>query len=119
MAFKSLNLRSFARGDDWTVQYTFKDTEGNPIDITGNTYWVTLKTAKDDADQGAAQVNITASGPDAINGIVIVAFDSSITTNLTPGTYYYDLQEVDLSGNVYTILLGKVRVVSDITRSTS
>ena len=118
MAFKQQNLQSFARGDDWAVQYTILDENDVPIDISGNVYWVTLKENRTDADPGAAQVNITASGADALNGIITVAFDSAVTATLTPGTYFYDLQEVDQIGNVYTLLIGRVKVARDITIST-
>lgn len=119
MSFKSLNLQSFARGDDWAVQYTMLDADtGLPIDITGNVYWLTLKENKTDADPGVAQVSVQASGQDASNGIITVAVEAAVTSNLTPGTYYYDLQEVDQIGNVYTLLIGRVKVVTDITIST-
>jgi len=94
------------------------DENDNPIDINGYTYWMTLKTNANDPDPGIAQVNQVASGTDATNGIVTLAFEASVTDNITPGTYNYDLQEVDDLGNVYTLLIGKVKVVKDITRST-
>jgi hypothetical protein len=40
------------------------------------------------------------------------------TDGLTSGTYNYDVQQVDDSANVQTLLIGKVKVVKDITRST-
>jgi len=119
MAYKQLNLKPFARGDDWTIKYTMTDESGTPIDITGNTYWVTLKANRTDSDPGAAQVSVVASGTNATNGIVIVAISSTVTATITPGTYFYDLQEVDTLGNVYTLLLGRVKVERDITISTS
>ena len=43
----------------------------------------------------------------------------TLTEALSPGTYNYDLQEVDSSSNITTLLIGKVKVVRDITRTTS
>ena len=119
MSFVYKNLEAFARGDDWTVRFSFTDENNNPIDITGNTYWMTLKVNKDDPDPGVAQVAFVASGANALAGIIFMSFESAVTNTLTPGTYHYDLQEVDSVDNVYTLLIGKVKVVKDITRSTT
>lgn len=118
MPFIKKNLKSFARGDDWTTQYEFKDSSGNAIDITGRTYWLTLKADATTSDPGDAQVSVTASGSDATSGIVTITIPKSQTINLEPQTYKYDVQEVDTSGVVSTVLLGRVKVARDITRST-
>lgn len=119
MAFKEHTLCDLVRGDDWAVKLTITDDNGVALDITGNVYWLTLKTQREDADPGVIQTNITASGsPDAANGIVTISFLDTATSLVSPGRYYYDVQEVDTSGNVYTLLLGRVKVVADITLTT-
>ena len=45
MAYTQKNLSSFARGDTWTLKFTIKDSDGNAVDITGNSYWMTLKSS--------------------------------------------------------------------------
>jgi hypothetical protein len=88
MAFKRHDLCDLVRGDDWAIQLTIKDENDAVIDITNNVYWMTLKNAQGDADPGVIQTNIT-----------------------------YDVQEVDTDNNVYTLLLGKVKVLQDVTIS--
>lgn len=119
MAFIKKDLKSFARGDDWTLKFTFTDTDGVPINITGYTFWMTLKSDPDAVDPGSAQVTATSGSPDAANGILYVTIPKAQTNSLTPGTYNYDLQQKDASNNVQTVLLGKVKVAKDITRSFS
>lgn len=120
MAFTRRDLNEFARGDDWTVKFTLTDAQGAILDITGYSYWMTLKASAADADPGNAQIGpIAAGSPDAVNGIIYMTFPRATTDTLTPGSYHYDLQQVDDQGNVQTLLLGKVQVARDITRSTS
>lgn len=119
MSYVAKNLDNLARGDDWALKFTITDSTNTPIDITGNTYWMTLKENRDDPDPGVAQANVVAIAPDSINGIVFITFDSANTYSIEPGNYFYDLQEVDLIGNVYTLLLGRVKIVKDITRNTT
>jgi len=119
MPFTRRELSPFARGDDWTLKFTLRDGQGATLDITGYSYWMTLKKDADSADPGDAQIGpISAGSPDASNGIIYMTFPKATTYDLIPGSYHYDLQQVDDQGNVQTILLGKVTVAKDITRST-
>jgi hypothetical protein len=120
MSFTSYDLKPFARGDTWTTKFTVTDANDNPIDITGLTYWLTLKTNTDNADPGAAQVSSIATSPDSNSGIVYMTMQPSTTGTLTPGTYKYDFQQVDNQSPavVSTLLIGKVRVAADVTRTT-
>jgi len=121
MAYTQKNLSSFARGDTWTLKFTIKDSDGDAVDISGNSYWMTLKSSASVEDSSAdAQIGpIGAGSPEAASGIIYMNFSATLTESLSPGTYNYDLQEVDSSGNITTLLIGKVQVVRDITRTTS
>lgn len=119
MSFKQHTLCDLVRGDDWAIQLTIKDENDAVIDITNNVYWMTLKTDKTDADPGVIQTSVTATGANATNGIIVITFTDTATAAVSPGRYYYDVQEVDTGGNVYTLLLGRVKVVADITLATS
>ena len=35
------------RGDDYTIQLTYVDTKGNPVDLTGSTVFFTAKIQAD------------------------------------------------------------------------
>lgn len=122
MSYTSRDLSPLVRGDDWTLKLVL--TSGNSVlDITGYTYWFTLKENVDDADPGALQVtatpDISTSPTEASQGIIYIKASRTETNTLSAKTYNYDVQQVDDSGNVQTLLIGKVKVVKDITRSTS
>lgn len=113
-----IELTPFVRGDTWTNKFTFKDTVGDPIDITGRTYWMTLKLDPESPDLDAdAQKVAIASGIDATDGVVYIVFTPEDTETLTPATYYYDVQEVVDTNTVITVMTGRVKVLRDITRS--
>jgi len=114
----NVDLAAFNRGDTWTNRFTFTDTAGDPIDISGRVYWLTLKLDPEASDGNAdAQISVTASGSDAVNGVVYLTLPPTVTEGLLPANYYYDVQEVADASTVTTIMYGRVRVDRDITRS--
>ena len=118
MSYTQKDLSPLVRGDDWTLKLVLT-SEGSVLDITGYTFWFTLKLDLDDADPGALQVTASPVSPDAEAGILYITAPNASTGALAPAIYNYDIQQVDGSGNVTTLLIGKVKVVKDITRSTS
>jgi len=117
MSYTAKDLDPLVRGDDWSLKLNIT-SNSVPVDITGYTYTWTLKDNADDADPGALQVTSSPSGSAAQAGEVILTANAAVTTNITPQTYIYDVQQVNDTGVVQTLLLGKVKVVKDITRST-
>lgn len=116
MSYTAKDLAPLVRGDDWKLRLVI--TENNqPIDITGYEYWFTLKSNIDSADPGQIQVIANPSGVDATNGIVNILVSHYSTYNIPAGTYHYDVQQIDIFTQIKTILLGKVRVVKDVTRN--
>lgn len=115
-----VDLADFHRGDTWKNKFTLQDSGGAPIDITNREYWITLKLDPTETDANAdAQVQTTATGGDALNGIVIVTMPAATTAGLEPGSYHYDVQEKDVGGEINTLMYGRVRVLRDITISTA
>lgn len=116
MSYTQKDLEPLVRGDDWTIKLVLS-SGGQPIDITGYTYYFTLKADLDAADPGDLQVTASSTGSDATSGILYINASRANTTGLEPQTYYYDVQQQDVSGTVQTLLLGKVKVVRDVTRT--
>lgn len=114
MPYKSYNFPDQVRGDDWVFEVTLQDSLGGVFDASTNEYWLTLKRDIDDSDPGDIQI-----GPvlGTAQGIVTLETPGSTTTTLEPGTYSYDIQEVTPASKVTTVLLGKVKVIKDVTRS--
>ncbi|MBK9003477.1 MAG: hypothetical protein IPM41_06330 [Sphingomonadales bacterium] len=122
------------RGNSWSIPLTIGA-------ITGYTsLWFTIKSSHDDADASALlQIKLNASGlsdgllyvngttassdalgsitvNNATTGAIVIAVDETITDDLAPGTYYYDVQTL-ISGNVATPDSGTFEVTADVTRS--
>lgn len=118
MSFTSKDLNPLVRGDDWTIKVTI--TQNNAaVDITGYTFYFTLKSNIDDADPGDLQTTASSTGADALAGIVYINVDAADTDSLTPANYNYDIQQKDDSGQIQTLFIGKVKVVKDVTRTTA
>lgn len=118
MSYTAKDLNPLVRGDDWSIKLNI--TENNsPVNITGYTYWLTLKSDIDSSDPGQLQISTVATSPNSNSGIVYINVPHT-STNITAQTYNYDVQQVDTSSPtiIKTILLGKVKVVKDVTRST-
>jgi len=111
------NLDNQVRGDTWVLTFNIQNSAGAPENITGNDYWLTLKSNIDDTDATAAlQIGpVVAGSPDAALGILTVVVLPADTELLEAKTYFYDLQEVNASNEVTTLLIGKVKVVKDVT----
>lgn len=117
MSYLSQDLPAQVRGDSWYLQFILYDSNGNLIDITGNQYWITLKSSVDDTDENAVlQVGpVQATGAEAAAGKVTIYVSPLLTNVITPARYYYDLQEITSSGSINTLMIGKVKVVHDVT----
>lgn len=119
MSYTAKDLENQVRGDTWYFTFIARDASNASLDITGNEYWFTLKASQDDTDANAA-IQLGPFIPeyaDAIQGKINVIVQPDVTT-VAPQSYYYDLQEVTPGGKVTTLLLGKIKVVKDVTRST-
>lgn len=102
----------FVRGDTETVSVTMTTDGTTAIDITGRTYSSQLRTAP---DATVVSATATCTVPTGTDGKVNVVFSATGTASLSPGYYYWDLQE-NASGTITTVLKGQVTVLADVTR---
>lgn len=117
MSFKAFDLPDQVRGDTWNFTFRFQDENGNPIDITGNEYWLTVKDNINEQDFDAeVQVGPVAPDPvEGLQGVLSIVVSAAETSNIPAKTMYYDLQEVSSFSEVSTILLGRIKVKKDVT----
>ena len=113
-------LSDFYRGDTRKIKITVQDTTTKqPISVDGGKLTVTFKKTVTAADADAdLQVVVDAIEADPLNptGEILVTL-SHTDTEIDVGTYFYDFQFVSAAGEVTTILVGKVKVLADITRT--
>jgi len=101
--------------DDKSYTITLKNSTTNkPINITGNSIWFTVKETKTDVDGSASILKKVTSHTDAANGVTTISLSNS-DTDLTAGTYYYDIQRLDANSKVSTLTSGKFIIKQGVT----
>lgn len=107
------------RGDDVTLNLTFKDANGDAINITNYTIFFTLKRNKYDTDaQAVLSKNIT-SHTTPLSGLTQIALTAAETDDLL-GSYYYDISyKTGTGGTNKTADAGVFTFKEDITIRTS
>lgn len=108
------------RGDDIAFRVRVRDkTTLEPTDIRGWNLRTTMKRAPtDDDDDASAPVKVDSgvlADAAAQIGIYWLRLPNAQTRNLGPGLYYIDIER-EQSGVIVTVIYGRVRVTSDITR---
>lgn len=109
---------AFDQGDDETFAITREDSDGNAKDISGYTFWLTIKSNRSDSDANAVVQNKVTSHTDAANGQTEIDLTNSDTNSLA-GNYHYDIQEKTDGGSVNTLVQGTMYFRTDVTNSTS
>ena len=100
-----LNL-SRVRGDTYPIKGRLRDSEGNPIDITGSTITFGYK------DSVGNVISVVGDITDATNGeFQIVPTDTSVGN---VGTYTFDIQMITVEGYKITLANGTLRLTPDI-----
>lgn len=115
----SLNLK-MVRGDTYQFNATII-LDGVPVDLTGGTVRMTAKWAVANADNAAVfQLSSATTGitvTDAVNGKISVTIASDKTSSLPAKKVElpYDIQFVDSTSKVFTVLYGTLTIVPDVT----
>lgn len=102
------------RGTAYTINYTHLDSDGNPIDLTGQTVYFTVKDEEYDTDasDSVAEISVNVSShSDPTNGVTTWALNDA-DTYLEPGTYYYSILVEDASNDSVLVAKGKFKVLA-------
>lgn len=105
------------RGD--TDPFRFKIWEnkeaGTPADLSGDSFILTVDTLKNPPDDSTKLFSLTGVMPNPTNGEIFF-YPSELNVDLTPGTYYYDIQRTDVGNYIKTLVLDKLVITQDITK---
>lgn len=115
MATKNLSIERF-RGDTYGNIFKITDSNGDPIDITGYTFKLTVNSQKDPTDTLTQLFQLTGTLVSPSLGTVKFA-PNGTQANQDPGTYFFDIQMTDGTGAIQTVALGKYVFLQDITKS--
>ena len=99
-------------GDTKTVNVSFENPDGTPIDITGRTYAAQIRSSKASTTVLAEFTCTVANGP---GGQLAAALPASTTAGLIPSDGVWSLRETNATV-VTTILSGTVQIIQSPTR---
>lgn len=116
-------IKDYPRGDTRTLSIQINNSDGTAYNLTGCTVFFTLNASKtpgeDATDSTAALKTSTSSFSTPSSGLATLTLTSTLTAALAEGTYYYDIQLKDGSGNITSLGRNTFRVIDDITTRTS
>ncbi len=108
-----------SRGDTDPSPFRLELENGTAINITGYAFRLSVDTVEKPADTNRP----TATEVFAVDAVIVDApagrFEFPITTtesNQTPGDYFYDVERVDASGKIRTIIKAKFVIGQDFTK---
>jgi hypothetical protein len=105
------------QGADWYINFTYEDSTGTPINLTGYTAALQLRSLP--ADSATALSLTTASGITitGATGLIAVHATAAETSAIDTGRYYYDLEVTAPSTGVkIRIIQGQFTVSAEVTR---
>jgi hypothetical protein len=104
------------QGADWFLNVTYEQPAGTPVNITGYTSALQLRSLPTDATAVlslATGSGITITG---LTGLVAVHATAAQTRAIDEGVYYYDLEITSQSGIVTRLVQGQAYVSAEVTR---
>lgn len=118
MAKLGKTINNVIRGDTRTVNLTFLESDGTtPINLTGGTVYFTVNASSDPSDDTSVAFQKTATSFTSASTGQHTFTLTHANTNITPATYWYDTQFVDVLGNYLSSYRGKFIIQSDTTRT--
>jgi len=104
--------------DDEEFTITYNDSDGNTQDISGWTFWMTVKRDRQDDDADAVFQKTVTTHTDAANGKTTIPIAASDTQGEGGNTLWYDQQRKDSNGDVKTYMTGTLYVERETTEAT-
>ena len=106
------------RGDSRDIGVTFIDKDGDAINLTNGTVFFTVsKIQNPQNDDDALITKDVTSHDEPETGRTVIELTPE-DTDINPGSFWYDVQLVDVEGNVLSSEKNRLEIISDITRRT-
>lgn len=101
------------QGADFSTTVSVKDATNNPTNLNNHSVAAQLRKSY----YSSTSVNFTTSITDAAAGVITLTMPASVTSNVSPARYVYDLLLTNNSTNVKTrVIEGIVNVLPSVTR---
>lgn len=105
----------FNEGDDFPYKITLTNSSGIAIDLTGYTFYMTIKYELTDSDANAMIKKTITTIPNPELGIVTITLDRSDTQNMAGGVYVYDIKYLTSGTLTKTIIRGNFNLIKGVT----
>lgn len=105
MAYSRINFTRI-KGDDLSLSFEFKTNNRDPLYFTGSSLVLTAKTTSN-----ASTAHFQDTG-DVLGNVV--TFNISSASNNETGYFPYDIQRINSSNQVKTLVLGTITIKSDV-----
>lgn len=111
-------IKNYIRGDSRNIAIQVYQSDGvTPLSLVGATVFFTVNASNSPTDDSGAVISKTVtSHTNPALGQTTVSLLNTDTQNITPGTYYYDVQVKDVAGNILSQQQDQFLVIADITR---
>jgi len=100
------------RGDTSSFGFTLLDEDGTAYDPTGSTFVLTVNTESEPTDATNQVFQLTG----VLNSNVVSFAPDATQANQTPGVLFYDLQETESGGGIFTWAKGEIEWRQDIAK---
>lgn len=101
------------KGDYLPLSVTLVQPNGTPLNLTGYTAQAHIRSNYGDEFVYAFTVTIPAPS----TGKIDIVLPSNVSAGIAPGTYIWDFQVKEPSGNIRTYLAGDVAVYDEVTKT--
>jgi hypothetical protein len=99
------------RGDYFPLRVTLTDSAGVPLDLTGYTAAAQIRSNFDDPVSYDFDVTMT-----PLTGTIDLLLSSATSETILAGSYVWDFQVTEPSGNIRTYITGDVTMFDEVTR---
>jgi hypothetical protein len=105
------------QGADWYITFTYKNSAGVAINLTGYTAAMQLRSEPSDTlavlSLSSPSNGITITGA---TGTIAVHATAAQTGGISAGDYYYDLEITSGAGVITRLVQGQIEVSAQVTR---
>lgn len=105
----------WGRGDNDSRGFIIQDSAGEVVNIGGFSFILAVDSRKNPTDVSTQQFSLAGVITDAPNGAVSFT-PTSVDTDITPGIYYYGIQQLDTGAAKKTIIKGRIEIIQDIVK---
>lgn len=108
------DILTLKRGDTWRAVFSYKDSDGNPIDLTGCTPRIQVRTKR----RGGLLLSLDLTDGltlDELAGTVTVRYD--LPSDFELGTHEFDIEMTYTDGTIESSCTMMLAVLEDITRA--